>query len=86
MLLRRRPSPPGAKQRDCRRQHNPNCVREDVREGTESHPEEERKLPAIETHSEELGLDPLLFDDVVIVRRLHFLSQDDKHREKRKSR
>ena len=44
-----------------------------------SYPEEERKLPAIEAHSEELWFNPLLLDDVVIVRCLHFLSHNDKH-------
>lgn len=42
------------------------------------HPEEERELPAVEAHPEKLGLDPLLLDDVVVVRRLHFLSPGDK--------
>lgn len=48
---------------------------------TEPHPEEERKLPAVEAHSEELRFDPLLFDDVVVVRCLHFLSESEKHEE-----
>lgn len=45
----------------------------------ESYPEEERKLPAIEAHSEELRFDPLLFNNVIVVRRLHFLSQNEKY-------
>lgn len=45
------------------------------------HPEEERKLPAIEAHSEKLGFNPLLFNDVVIVCSLHFLPQKHKHTE-----
>lgn len=62
-------------------QQNHNCVRTDKRrlDLVKSYPEEERKLPAIEAHSEELGFNPLLFNDVVIVCCLHFLSQTDKY-------
>lgn len=47
------------------------------------HPEEERELPAVEAHPEELRLDPLLLDDVVVVRRLHFLSESENGAERR---
>lgn len=68
-------------QSSCPHQQNHNCVRRDKYETRlrKSYPEEERKLPAIEAHPEELRLDPLLLDDVVIVRCLHFLSQNNKH-------
>lgn len=49
--------------------------------GGKPHPEEERKLPAVEAHSEELRFDPLLLDDVVVVRCLHFLSGNEKRDE-----
>lgn len=47
------------------------------------HPEEEGKLPAVEAHPEKFRLDPLLLDDVVVVRRLHFLSPGDKSRDEK---
>lgn len=44
-----------------------------------SYSEKKRKLPAIEAHSEELGFNPLLFNDVVIISCLHFLRCREKN-------
>lgn len=40
---------------------------------SQTYPEEERELPAVEADPEELGLQALLLHDVVIVAGFHFL-------------